>query len=90
MITVNALKIRNQFGEVLDMLDAGKDPILIEKRKQVRAVLISYEDFKIRFIDKLVEDEKNLFRQRVENHTTRALVNEDPVTYLRNLRGYAE
>jgi len=53
--------IRNQFGKVLELLDKDKDPILITKSKKVRAVLIRYEDFKTRFLDKQAEEEQELF-----------------------------
>jgi len=45
MRRVNALTVRNKLGEVLDMLDAEHEPIMISKGKKLRAVLISYEDF---------------------------------------------
>jgi prevent-host-death family protein len=90
MTTVNALKIRNQFGEVLEMLDQGKDPILIEKRKKVRAVLISYEDYRTRFLDKLADEEKENFLKQVRGQVHPSLSDEDPVVFLRKLRGYED
>jgi PHD/YefM family antitoxin component YafN of YafNO toxin-antitoxin module len=54
--TVNALKIRNQFGEVLEMLESNGQPILVSKGRKVRAVLITPEDFKTRFVDRLADD----------------------------------
>jgi prevent-host-death family protein len=88
MITVNALKIRNQFGEVLELLEQKKQPILIEKRKKVRAVLISYEDFLNRFIDKQAEEEKKQFLDQVRTHRKPSLVGDNPLDTLRRLRGY--
>lgn len=54
--TVNALKIRNQFGEVLELLERSGQPILVSKGRKVRAVLITPEDFQARFVDRLAED----------------------------------
>ena len=90
MNTVNALKVRNQFGEVLDLLDNKKEPILITKNKKVRAVLICYEDFKIRFLDKQAEEEKEKFLKQVESHVASSLIPEDSVETLRKLRGYTD
>ena len=90
MNTVNALKIRNQFGEVLELLDKEKDPILITKSKKIRAVLIRYEDFQTRFLDKQVEEEKELFYKQIKSHAAPSLIKEDPMVTLRKLRGYED
>lgn len=90
MTKVNALKIRNQFGEVLDLLEKEKEPVLIEKRKQIRAVLISYEDFKNRFIDKQAEEEKKRFIEQIRSHTEPSVIEETSIQTLRRLRGYTE
>jgi len=90
MNTVNALKIRNQFGEVLELLDKEKEPILITKSKKIRAVLIRYEDFQTRFLDKQIEEEKELFYKQVKSHVAPSLIQEDSVLTLRKLRGYTD
>lgn len=90
MNTVNALKIRNQFGEVLELLDKEKEPILITKSKKIRAVLIRYEDFQNRFLDKQAEDEKKQFYKQIKSHVAPSLIPEDPIVTLRKLRGYAD
>jgi len=87
MRKVNALKVRNQFGEVLQMLESD-GPVLVEKRNRVRAVLISYEDFLARFVDKLAEEDKRRFISRVREHAAPSLIDEDPVDTLRALRGH--
>ena len=88
MRTVNALKIRNQLGEVLQMLEEENAPILIEKRKKIRAVLISYDDFVSRFVDKLAQEERDRFVSRVHDHAAPSVAAEDPLDTLRALRGY--
>ena len=90
VVTVNALKVRNQFGEILEQLDEGNSPILIEKRKKVRAVLISYEDYKTRFLDKQIEDERERFLLQVEENRRPSRHGVDPIRYLRSLRGYED
>ena len=90
MNTVNALKIRNQFGDVLEQLDRDKDPILITKSKKVRAVLIRYEDFKTRFLDKQAEEERIQFYNQIKSHVAPSLISEDPVETLRKLRGHQD
>lgn len=90
VITINALKIRNQFGEVLELLEKEKQPILIEKRKKVKAVLISYDDFLNRFIDKQAEEKKKQFLDRIKLHCEPSLLSEDPLNTLRRLRGYED
>ncbi|MDA3939432.1 MAG: type II toxin-antitoxin system Phd/YefM family antitoxin [Spirochaetia bacterium] len=90
MTTVNALKIRNQLGEVLDLLDKDKDPILITKSKKIRAVLIRYEDFQTRFLDKQADEEKEKFIRQVKSHSAPSLIPEDPLVTLRRLRGHED
>ena len=68
MRTVNALKIGNNLGEVLDLLDDTGEPILASKERKPRAVPITPEQFKKRFLDyqarerreQLLETKKNL------------------------------
>ncbi len=90
MNTVNALKIRNHFGEVLEMLDNGKEPILITKRRKIRAVLIRYKDFQTRFLDKQANEEKDRFFAQIKSHVRPSLINQDSVLTLRKLRGYKD
>jgi PHD/YefM family antitoxin component YafN of YafNO toxin-antitoxin module len=91
MRRINALTVRNKLGEVLDMLDAEHEPIMISKGKKLRAVLISYEDFIHRFIDKQAEEEKEAFIKQAERWRAQAGDKSvDPVDALRALRGYEE
>lgn len=46
MKTVNALKIRNNLGEVLDMLARTSEPVFVSKGREIKAVLITPEQFK--------------------------------------------
>jgi len=58
MKTVNALKIRNNLGEILDLLEKTKEPILVSKGREIRAVLITPEQFQDRFIDYQARERK--------------------------------
>ena len=90
MTTVNALKIRNQFGEVLKILDTTGEPVLVNKGRELRAVLISVEDFKTRFIDKQAEEEADrVFHKILEDRSSR-VSNENPEAVLRKIRGYED
>ena len=82
--------VRNHFGEVLEGLKKSGEPILIEKRKKIEAVLISYEDFNDRFIDKQADEKKMKFMEQILSHAEPSLIEEDPVFTLRKLRGYPD
>ena len=58
METVNALKVRNNLGEILDRLSATGEPILVSKGKELRAVLVTPQDFEKRFLDYRVKEDK--------------------------------
>ncbi len=68
-MNVNALKIRNEFGRVLESLKESGKPIIIEKNRIPVAVLISLEDFQNRFIDYRETEKKkeiiSLFRKNL-------------------------
>ena len=90
MTTVNALKIRNQFGEVLKMLEDTGEPILVSKGREVRAVLISLEDFETRFVDKQAEEAAERVYQRIVKDRLHRSTEKDPTAVLRQIRGYED
>jgi prevent-host-death family protein len=90
MHQVNALTIRNRLGEVLELLEADGKPILISKGRKVRAVLVSVEDFKKRFVDVQAEEEKERFLKAVRQRQAKKTEELDSVELLRDLRGYTE
>ena len=90
MHQVNALTIRNRLGEVLDQLEADGRPILISRGRKVRAVLVSLEDFRKRFVDVQAEEERERFLERVRDLRAKKVEEMDSVVLLRQLRGYAE
>ena len=90
MKTVNALKIRNNLGEVLDTLTKTGEPILVSKGREIRAVLITPEQFKRRFLDYQAEELKRQLLQTIEGLQAHSLNRQDSLDLLRELRGYAK
>ena len=88
MKTVNALKIRNNLGEVLDLLDETGEPILVSKGRKIRAALITPEQFKKRFLDYQAEEEKRHLLETIEDLKADSLEAKSSVDMLRELRGY--
>lgn len=88
MEEVNALKVRNNLGEILDRLNDKKEPILISKGRKIRAVLVTPEQFKKRFLDWQAEDEKKRFLDGINNLKKKKKGELSSMTTLRRLRGY--
>ena len=88
MKTVNALKIRNKFGEVLEILTKTGEPILISKGRQVRAVLITPEQFQKRFLDYQAEEQKKQLIETIKSLKVDSLETKSSIEMLRELRGY--
>ena len=88
MEQVNALKMRNNLGKILDQLNETGEPILVSKGRKLRAVLVTPEDFEKRFLDyRIKEDKKKLLNSMV---TLRKKKKEpmESIEILRRLRGY--
>ena len=90
MRTVNALKIRNNLGEVLDLLNNTGEPILVNKGRKLRAVLITPEQFKRRFLDYQAEERKRQLLETIKGLREDSLERKGSVEVLRELRGYAK
>ena len=90
MITVNALKIRNQFGEVLKTLEDSGEPIYVSKGREVKAVLISIEDFNTRFVDKRADEEARKIYEDILERRRNRTTSVDATSVLRQLRGYKD
>ena len=89
MKTVNALRIRNNLGEILDMLHKTGDPIFVSKGREIRAVLITPDQFKKRFLDYQAEEQKRQLLETIEALQSDRVEKQDSVKVLRKLRGYA-
>ena len=90
MEQVNALKIRNNLGEILDRLSKTGEPILVSKGRKIRAVLVTPEQFEKRFLDRQVEEERKKFLQAVKELRKGKKRRTDSLNILRQLRGYRE
>jgi len=88
MEQVNALKMRNNLGKILDRLNETGEPILVSKGRKLRAVLVTPKDFEKRFLDfRIKEDKKKLLNSML---TLRKKKKEpmESIEILRRLRGY--
>lgn len=84
MQTVNALTLRQHFGQVLNDLLTIEEPIVVEKGRKAVAVLISMELFRKRFVDfRDLEAKQALLNQFKENGVK---PKRDTLTELRELR----
>ncbi len=88
MKIVNALKIRNHLGEVLEELNKNKKPILVSKARKIQAVLITPEQFKKRFLDYQAEEEKKRLLETIKGLRRKSLGTKESIEVLRELRGY--
>ncbi|MCP4630695.1 MAG: type II toxin-antitoxin system Phd/YefM family antitoxin [bacterium] len=88
MEEVNALKLRNHLGEVLDRLKDTGEPILISRGRKIRAVLVTPEQFERRFLDWQAEDRRKRFLKDVAALKKKSNNRLDSLTILRQLRGY--
>ena len=90
MEEVNALKIRNNLGEILDRLNRTGEPIFISKSRKIRAVLVTPEQFERRFLDRQVEEKRINFINAVKHLRKGRKGNDSSLKILRQLRGYPE
>ena len=86
MKTVNALMIRNKFGEVLSYLEETHEPVLVSKGKRVRAALVPIDEFERRFVDKRSEEKRQEFLQRVRSAAGSRVGDQDSLDVLTSLR----
>jgi PHD/YefM family antitoxin component YafN of YafNO toxin-antitoxin module len=88
MRQINALKIRNHLGEVLELLRTEGEPILISKGRKIAAVLITPEQYQRRFLDHQTEEQKRRMLEKVLEMRANRIGGRDSVSVLRELRGY--
>jgi len=88
MKTVNALKLRNKLGEVLDALDETGEPILVTKGGKIRAALITAEQFEKRFVDFQADEKKKALLATIRGLKAGRKDRETSLDILRELRGY--
>ena len=88
MEEVNALKLRNNLGEILDRLRDKGEPILVSKSRKIRAVLVTPEQFERRFLDWQATEQRQRFLKNVAQLKKNTISQMDSLTVLRQLRGY--
>jgi len=88
MKIVNALQIRNNFGEILDLLKKNGEPILVSKGRKIEAVLITPEQFEKRFIDYQTEERKKELLDLIHGLRVDRLGTKSSLDILREIRGY--
>jgi PHD/YefM family antitoxin component YafN of YafNO toxin-antitoxin module len=88
MRQVNALKIRNHLGEVLETLEKDGEPVVICKGRKVAAVLITPEQFERRFLDYQMEEKKRQMLEKILEMRAGKAERRGSLAILRELRGY--
>jgi len=88
MKTINALTARNNLGKILEALNKTGEPVLLNKNNKIKAVLITLEDFKKRFVDVQAEDDKWAFLENIKKLSALKTEKKQSVQVLRELRGY--
>ena len=88
MEEVNALKVRNNLGEILDRLNDKGEPIYISKGRKIRAVLVTPEQFEKRFLDWKIKGEKKQLLDSIMSLRKKKRENLNSTAILRQLRGY--
>jgi antitoxin (DNA-binding transcriptional repressor) of toxin-antitoxin stability system len=90
MEQVNALKLRNNLGEILDRLRDKGEPILVSKGRIIRAILVTPEQFEKRFLDWQADEQRKRFMDNVAQLKKKKKGRLDSLTVLRQLRGYGQ
>ena len=90
MEEVNALKIRNNLGEILDRLNATGEPILVSRGRKLQAVLVTPQDFETRFLDYKVKEDKKRLLDGMRALKRKKKESVESIELLRQLRGYNE
>jgi len=90
MKEINALKLRNNLGKILDQLNKTGEPLLISKGGKAKAVLITPEQFEKRFLDYQAEEKKKEMLEKILALRADRIGDKDSVAILRELRGHEE
>jgi prevent-host-death family protein len=88
MKTVNALTIRNRFGEVIEYLEKTGEPVLVSKARKIRAAIVPIEEFNKRFVDKQAEEERDKLLKRIKSTRRPRTEQTESISVLRTFRGY--
>jgi PHD/YefM family antitoxin component YafN of YafNO toxin-antitoxin module len=83
-VKVNALQVRQKFGEILKRLEKSDEPIVIEKGRKSVAVLISLKTFQERFIDYREQKKRDELLEAFRTSAPKSRI--DSLTTIRELR----
>lgn len=86
MEKVNALKLRQNLGAVVDRLHRSGEPILLEKGREPVAVLITLEDYKKRFVDVDADIERRKLVERIRRANVKLPAGKTSLDLVRELR----
>jgi hypothetical protein len=70
------------------MLEKTAEPIFVSKGREIKAVLITPEQFKRRFPEYQAEERKKQLPEVIESMKADSIEAKDSVAVLRELRGY--
>ena len=90
MKEVNALRLRNHLGEIIEELNTTGEPVLISKARKIRAVLITPDQYERRFLDYQAEEKKKKILTDIAALRADSIDAEGSVEVLRDLRGYPQ
>lgn len=88
MEEINALKLRNNLGEILERLNDRGEPIYISKGRKIRAVLVTPQQFERRFLDWMIDEQKASLLESIKGLRKKRKENTNSLTVIRQLRGY--
>jgi prevent-host-death family protein len=88
MEEVNALTRRNKLGEILDRLEKKGEPILISKRRKIKAVLVTSAQFEQRFLGYQAQEKKDALLAAIKGLRRERTDKVNSLKALRSLGGY--
>lgn len=86
MDTTNALKLRQNLGNILKRLKKTGKPILVEKNREPAAVLISLEDYQTRFADFDADEKRNELLNKILNAKGKLPKGKNSLDVIREMR----
>lgn len=89
MKKVNILELRQSLGKIVATLERAGQPILLERRRQPVAVLISLHDFQERFVEKAATEARDHILEEIDRMAVRSVEHTPATEILRELRGGA-
>ena len=86
MKAVDAVDLRQSLGKVLEALEKGGAPVLVQRRRRAAAVLISLKDFQERFVDREADEKRRAVVARLKKLRFAPPAGKTTLDLLRELR----